>query len=174
MDKTILYTKLDIDTIEDFRFYENLAALLEEDDFIEENLIRDLLREVDKSILSEYMDYFFENFLKHIPDQETELYITVESIKRMMSGLISEDMTDEDIDTLASEISRFRRWYVHEPNVFDKKTGEEVSLRDARYNIVAAGLLGDTYDYDFRTALDYNVDGYDIRISDILGIGEQN
>ena len=33
MDKTELYRKLDIDTIEEFRYYENLAALLEEDDY---------------------------------------------------------------------------------------------------------------------------------------------
>ena len=52
MDKTGLYRKLDIDTIDEFRYYENLAALLEEDDYIEENLIRDLIREVDKSVLA--------------------------------------------------------------------------------------------------------------------------
>ena len=34
MDKTGLYRKLDIDTIDEFRYYENLAALLEEDDYI--------------------------------------------------------------------------------------------------------------------------------------------
>ena len=43
MDKTVLYRKLDIDTIDEFRYYENLASLLEEDDFIEENLIIDLI-----------------------------------------------------------------------------------------------------------------------------------
>lgn len=172
MDKTIFYKKLDIETIEDFKFYENLCTLLEDDDFIEENLIRDLLRDVDKNILAEHMDYFFENFLEHIPDSETELYIIVDSIKRMMEGLISENMSAEDIGTLAEEISRFRKWYVHDLNVFDKSTGQEISLRDARYNVVAAKLLGDTYDYDFRTALDYSVDGYDVRITDIPGLGD--
>lgn len=168
MDKTILFKKLDIESFDDFKFYENLSSLLEEDDFIEENLIRDLINGVDKNILADHMDYYFENFLEHLPDDETELYIIVESIKRMMSGLISEDMTAEDINALAEEISRFRKWYVHDLNVFDKKTGTELSLRDARYNVVAAKLLGDTFDYDFRTALDYSVDGYDVRITDII------
>jgi hypothetical protein len=81
-------------------------------------------------------------------------------------------MTSEDINTLAEEISRFRKWYVHDLNVFNRKNGEELSLRDARYDILAAGFLGETYDYDFRTALDYNVDGYDIRISDMIGTVE--
>ena len=30
--------------------------------------------------------------------------------------------------------------------------------------VLAAGFLGEDYDYDFRLALDYPVDGYDVRI----------
>ena len=164
MDKTGLYRKLDIDTIVEFRYYENIAALLEDDDYIEENLIKDLIREVDKSVFAEHMDSFYEQFLNNLPDDETELYITVDSIRRAMTGLIAEDMTDEDISALAEEIVRFRKWYVHDLNVFDRIRGEELSVRDARYNILAAGFLGEKYDYDFRTALDYTVEGYDVRI----------
>ena len=164
MDKTGLYRKLDIDTIDEFRYYENMAALLEDDDYIEENLIKDLIREVDKSVFAEHMDSFYEQFLNNLPDDETELYITVDSIRRAMTGLIAEDMTDEDISALAEEIVRFRKWYVHDLNVFDRIRGEELSVRDARYNILASGFLGEKYDYDFRTALDYTVEGYDVRI----------
>ncbi|MBQ3291704.1 MAG: hypothetical protein IJH43_04945 [Mogibacterium sp.] len=170
MDKTEFYNKLDIETIEEFKFYENLSALLEEEDFIEENLIKDLLREVDKSVLAEHMDSFYESFLKNIPDSESDLYILVESIQRMMSGLISDKMTLEDINALAEEIMRFRKWYVLDRNVFDKKTGNEVSVKEARYEILIADFLGNTVDYDFRTALDYDVDGYDVRITDIIGV----
>lgn len=170
MDKTEFYNKLDIETIEEFKFYENLSALLEEEDFIEENLIKDLLREVDKSVLAEHMDSFYEGFLKNIPDSESDLYILVESIQRMMSGLISDKMTLEDINALAEEIMRFRKWYVLDRNVFDKKTGNEVSVKEARYEILIADFLGNTVDYDFRTALDYDVDGYDVRITDIIGV----
>jgi len=165
MDKTELYRKLDIETIDEFKYFENLDALFEEDDFIEENLIKDLLREVDKTVFAEHLNSFYEGILERIPDSETELYITVESIKRMMAGLLSEDMTIEDISQLAEEIVRFRKWYVHDHNVFDKTTGTELCMRDAIYNIVAARFLGETIDYDFRTALDYSIDGYDIRIS---------
>ena len=167
MDKTELYTKLDINTIDEFKYFENLAALLEEDDFIEENLIRDLLRNVDKSTLAEHMDSFYEGFLNNIPDSETDLYIIVESIKRVMAGLISEDMDEEDINALAEEISKFRKWYVHDLNVSDRISGDQLSVRDARYNILAAGFLGEKCDYDFRQALDYIVEGYEYRFPDI-------
>ena len=71
MDKTILFKKLDIESFDDFKFYENLSSLLEEDDFIEENLIRDLINGVDKNILADHMDYYFENFLEHLPDDDS-------------------------------------------------------------------------------------------------------
>ena len=168
MDKTQLYKKLDIEDASEFKYYENLSALLEEDDHIEENLIRDLIKDVSKDHLAEHMDSFFESFLGNIPDDENDLYLLVDSIGRAMTGLISEDMAQEDINALASEIFRFRKWYIHESNVFDKLRREETSVRDARYEIVAAGFLGEDTDFDFRTALDYGLDGYDIRITDVM------
>ncbi len=166
MDKTELYKKLDIDTIDEFKYYENLASLFEEDDYIEENLIRDLIKDVDKEVLAEHMDSFYEQFLGNLPDDETELYLTVDSIGRAMTGLISDDMTAEDVAALAEEIARFRKWYVHDLLVFDKINHTDLSVRDARYNYLAAGFLGEKTDYDFRSALDYSVEGYDVRIGE--------
>jgi hypothetical protein len=88
---------------------------------------------------------------------------------RVFDGLIMDEMGDADIDALASEISKFRKWYVHDLNAFNKLTGEESSVRDARFDIAAAKLLGDDADYDFRLALDYDIDGFDVRIADMLG-----
>lgn len=169
MDKVRFYNILDIEKPEEFKFYENLAALLEEDEFIEENLIKDLLKDVDKEKLAEHLDSYFEGFLDHLPDNETEMYITADSIRRVFDGLIYEDMTDEDISALASEISKFRKWYVHDLNVFDRINGNELSVRDARYDIAAARLLGEDADHDFRLALDYDLDGYNVRIADMIG-----
>ncbi len=171
MDKVRFYRILDIDTPDEFRYYENLSSLLEEDEFIDENLIRDLMRSIDKETLAEHMDSYFEAFLNHIPDSENELYITVESIKRAFDGMIFEGMSDSDINRLASEISKFRKWYVHDLSVFDKLSGEEKSVRDARYDIAAAKLLGEDADHDFRLSLDYDLDGFDVRVADMIGAG---
>ena len=169
MDKVRFYNILDIDSPDEFKFYENLSALLEEDEFIEENLIKDLLKDVDTGKLAEHFDSYFEAFLDHLPDNETEMYITVDSIRRAFDGMVYDGMTDEDISSLASEISRFRKWYVHDLNTFNRLTGEEASVRDARFDIAAAKLLGEDSDYDFRLALDYDIDGFDVRIADMLG-----
>lgn len=172
MDKVRFYGILDIDSADEFRYYENLSALLEEDEFIEENLIKDLMREIDKDVLAEHMDSYFEEFLNHIPDNETELYITVESIKRAFDGMIFDGMGDSEISDLAAELSRFRKWYVHDLNAFDRIKGSESSVRDARFDIAAARLLGEEADFDFRTALDYGLDGFDVRVADIIASAE--
>ena len=168
MDKVRLYAILDIDSPDEFQYYENLAALLETDEFIEENLIKDLVRNVDRGRLAEHMESFFEEFLRHLPDSETDMYVLVESMKRAFDGLIFDDMSDEDISELASEISGFRKWYVHDLKAFNRLTGDEVSVRDARYDIAAARLLGEPADFDFRLALDYQPDGFNVRVADML------
>lgn len=169
MDKVRFYRILDIDNADEFQYFENLAALLEEDEYIEENLIKDLIRNVDKEKLAEHMSSYFDGFLDHLPDNETDLYVMIESMGRVFDGLIMENMSDDDIDALAAEISRFRKWYVHDLNTFNRLTGEEASVRDARFDIAAAKLLGEKADYDFRLALDYDIDGFDVRIADMIG-----
>lgn len=169
MDKIRFYRVLDIDSADEFQYFENLAALLEEDEYIEKNLIKDLIRNVDREKLAEHMSSYFDGFLDHLPDSETDLYVMVESMGRVFDGLIREDMSEADIDALASEISKFRKWYVHDLNTINRLTGEESSVRDARFDIAAAKLLGEDSDYDFRLALDYDIDGFDVRIADMLG-----
>jgi len=169
MDKVRFYNVLDIDSADEFQYYENLAALLEEDEYIEENLIKDLLRSIDMELLAEQMGSYFDGFLDHLPENETDLYIMVESIGRAFEGLIFEDMSDADLSELASEIVKFRKWYVHDLNAFNRINGEEANVRDARYDIAAAKLLGEDTDYDFRLALDYDLDGFNVRVADMIG-----
>lgn len=153
MDKTTLYKILDINIPEEFKYYENLSALLEEDDYIEMNLLKDLLKEVDKSVLAELMGSYFEEFLKHIPDSETDLYITAETYGEGLSDMVFEDMSDEDISDLAEGISDFRKWYVHDFNAYDCINNCELNIRDARYNMLAADLLGEKVEYKFSEVL---------------------
>ena len=96
------------------------------------------------------------------------MYVTIESIKRAFDGLIFDEMTQDDIDQLAKEISKFRKWYVHDQNAFNRLNGEEASVRDARYDIAAAKLLGEDADFDFRLALDYDLEGFNVRLSDMI------
>lgn len=168
MDKTIFYTLLDIDKAEDFEYYENFAALMESDEYIENNLIKDLLSDVDLEKFVDLMDSYFEELLKIVPDKETDLYITVESIKRALCGMVDSGTAKEDLGILADELQRVRKWFVHDLLAFDMNTAEEVSVRDAIYNTVAAKYLNKEANYDFRLACNFEIDGYDVRVSDMI------
>ena len=168
MDKTTFYNILNIDSPDEFQYYENLAALLEEDNYIEANLVKDLLKDVDMELVAESTENYFEEFLKAIPDNETSLYITVEAIQRAFVDMMTEEMNAEDISLLADEIVRFRKWYVQDTLAYDNIKKEEVSVRDARYDIQAAKLLGEKTDIDWRNAYDYEVNGAGVRISEII------
>lgn len=170
MDRDRLFEKLDIDSPEDFRFYENFDALIEDEEHIEEELIREVLSYADAELLSDHADSFFESFLGNIPDDETELYIIIESFKRNISAHIFEGMEDEHINELARDIYNFRNWYAIEHNAKDENTGQDLSVRDARYEIAAAGFLGDEVSIDFGRAITSGPDSYGIKLSDLAAL----
>lgn len=168
MDKSELYNILDIDKPEEFEYYENMADLLETDEAVGKELIGELLAEVDMETFSDLIDSYFEEFLKMVPDTETDFYITVDTVKRSINGLIRENMHPEELDELASAVAGFREWYVNKALVFDLDTGNELPVRDAIFNISGAEFTGEKCNYDFRAALDYDVDSYEIKLRDII------
>ena len=161
MDKTELYEILDISEPEDFTYYENVAALLEEDRVIEQNLIDDLLREVNLATLKELIQSYFEEFLNRIPDDETDLYFLADTMRLSLSGC-------EEENQLSDAIYRFRKWYVLDPSVRDRNTGEEICVRDARYNISASNFVGEKPEYDFSKAYNFEMDGYDVSLRQMM------
>ena len=169
MNRDELYQILDIVAPEEFEYYENLAALLEADELIDVQLILELIKELDTESLADMFDSYFEEWNKSIPDELAEFYVTVDTAKRSIMGNFNDGMTDEDYSNLASAIYDFRRWYVITPHVIDNDTGEEINVRDARYNISASRYTGETCNYSFDDAYEYTGDSYSVRLSDIIG-----
>lgn len=168
MEREKLLEKLDIDSPEDFRYYENLESLLEEDEHVEEDLIKEVLAASDKDHLAEHVGNFFDSFMSNMPDEETEIHIIIDTFKGNITSVIDRDMTDEDMNNLASEIYRFRKWYVMDNNATDEQNGEEISVRDARYEIMAAGFLGEEKTIDFGRALTNGPDAVKHKIKDLI------
>ena len=168
MNKDELYQILDIVAPEEFEYYENLAALLEADELIDVKLILELIKELDMESLADMFDSYFEEWNKSIPDELAELYVTVDTAKRSIMGNFNDDMTDEDYSSLANAIYDFRRWYVTTPHVVDNDTGEEINVRDARYNLSASRYTGEICNYNFNEAYKYEGDSYSMRLSDII------
>lgn len=164
MNKDQFYEILNIENPDEFTFYENVASLFEEESLIEKELIFELLKEIDLDVLYESTGTFFEEFLKILPDSETELYILVDSIKTNLLALIQSGENEYELNKLADEIYKFRKWYSLDLLTFDKTNKLEKSIRDARYDLLAAKLLNEDISFDFRLALDYDLEGYDYRL----------
>ena len=171
MDRERLFEKLDIENPEEFKFYENLESLIEEEEHIESELIKEVLSAADKEYLVEHAETFFDKFLDNIPDDETELAIIVEIFKNNICGLIYEDMDDAALGELADELHKFRKWYAIDHNATDESDGSEMSIRDARYELLAADLLGEEKSIDFGKALVSGPDSYGIKVSDLAALG---
>ena len=167
MDRERLFEKLDIDEPEGFKFYENFEALMEEEEHIEEEYIREILSAADPELISDHIESFFESFSSNIPEDETELAIILETFRNNISSAAS-DRNDDSLSGLTSEIYRFRRWYAIEHNALNEDDGRELSVRDARYDILAAKLLGEDISIDFGRAITSGPDAYEVRIKDII------
>jgi hypothetical protein len=168
------YDLLDIESVDEFKYYENLANLLEADEHIDSDLIGPLVREVDRELLHELMYSFFDEFLEMIPDTFTDLFVTVETIKRSITGKIAAEMEESDIDDLTDAIMTFRKWYVTDKLVIDRNTADELSVRDAMYNMTASKYTVEDADYDFRAALEYDADTYSVDLAELLEIEQDD
>lgn len=167
MDKYDLYTALDIEDASEFTYYENMASLLEEDEPIELDLIEELLEEIDLNEFTTLVESYFDEFLKKLPDEMTDLYLTVENIRRIMTGCA-------DSVEMAEAVAKFREWYVHNLLVVDLSTGDDLCVRDARYNISASAFTGENCNYDFRAAYEFEFDGYDVFVESLIEDNDDN
>lgn len=173
MDRKRLYEVIDIEDPSEFKYYENLASLLEAEEMIEEDLIEELVKDLDMTMLAELFDSYFAEFSRHVPEEENDLLLASETAKDQLLSALHEEMTPEDYHRLAEALYRFRKWYVLDKRVRNELTGEDVSVRDARYDMAASKLIGSETSYDFTDA-GYAEDGYDILVSDLFARAEDS
>lgn len=161
MDKNELYTILDIEQGSEFIYMESMDALLEEDEEISIDLLEELLADVDFDTFKELLDTYFDTFLKKLPDDMTDLYITVDNIKRLLLGCA-------DAVELAAAIFKFRKWYVTNSLVTDMMWKTPLSVRDARYHLIASEFTGESFYFDFSDAIDFEFEGYNVFLTNLI------
>ena len=176
MDKQEFYNQLDIDEVEDFQYFENLALLLESDDDIDFSLIAELIAEVDKDVLAELMDNYFNEILEFVPGSETEIFTFLDNIKRSLIGMARNPEDETVVTKLAEEIDRFRKWYSIDSVVYCTKVGETTeeinTVRDALVLSRLEKLGEDKYEYTFSEALDYPLDEYVMSFADMIMLSD--
>lgn len=164
MDLNELFEIVDIESAEDFKYFDNFAALMESDEYIPNEVMYELFAEVDTDILSELTDNYFEDITEGVPEEEAELFTLLDNIKRVLKGYAENTDDERSMVLFTDEVSRFRNWYNFDTDVEcqsrkDRST-RTVPVREALVLYRIEKLRADEYMYDFSQCLDYPLDEY--------------
>ena len=164
MDLNELFEIADIESAEDFRYFDNFAALMESDEYIPNEVLYELFCEVDNSVLSELADNYFEDIMEGVPEEEAELFTLLDNIRRAMRGYAENTDDERSLVLFTDEVAKFRNWYNFDTDVScrNKKDGSIrlVPVREALVLYRIEKLKSDEYLYDFEQCLDYPLDEY--------------
>ncbi|SCJ82831.1 Uncharacterised protein [uncultured Eubacterium sp.] len=173
MDREELFALLDIETGEDFQYFENFADFVENEGAIDSDAIYDLITEIDMKTFAELCESYFYETLENVPGDQIDIYSLLENIKRVLVGL-SEAVRkgEENADLkLTDEWNKFRIWYSADSEVECKNTASDevhyVPVRDALVISRMEKLDGDEYRYDFAGALDYELEEFIMNYADM-------
>ena len=172
MKKQELYDLLDIETPEDFQYFENLAAFFECEEELDYDDVAELFKEVDKTVLAELVDEYFEEVTNFVPGSETEVFSIFENVRRALIGMCRNCSDDENLHSkLIEELERFRRWYSMDSRAYCTDPAsleeEEKSMRDALLLSRLEKLEHNGYQYDFSECMDYPLDEYIVSLGDL-------
>lgn len=166
---------LDIDEAREFEYFESMADFIEYDEYIDIEAAVRLFGGADKKVVAALIEDYFEDMLEGLPEDSGEIYSLLHQIELSLEGMVSNIESEEDLMRFASEMMRFREWYVHESEVRLKEDdGKEIycSMRDAITASRMEKFGGEKYRYDFETALDYPLDSYTVSFADMIAAEE--
>jgi hypothetical protein len=174
MEYEDLLSLLDIDSGRDLAYVEQYAELVECEDYISPEALSQLFEEAVGEDLAELTDGYFEELLENVPDDESDLYVLLQTIGRALSGLALIPDPDEATANYADEFLRFRTWFVFESEVrcakidpADEEEEIDAPLMQALAMYRSQHLSDEEYSYDFSEALDYPIDEYAILIDSL-------
>ena len=178
MERKELYELIDIESAEDFSYFENLAALLECEEDIDFQDVAELIVSVDMEKLAELLDDYFKEITDHIPAAETEVFTIFENIRHSLVGMARNAADESVVSRLAEEIERFRRWYSMDSRVFVREgsgSAERIhTLRDAIVLSRLEKIEGTSNEYDFTEAKDYEIEEYIMSFADMIALSEED
>lgn len=158
---------LDLDTPLDFQYFENLADIIECEDEIEDEALETLFAGVDSEILSEILENYFTELTDKVPQKSVDIYTLIENIGRALKGLaksLSDDTEGANVSLFTEELSKFRNWYMFDTEVVCRNIGtgkeEIVPVAEAISLYRLESFDGEEYDYDFESALDYELEEF--------------
>lgn len=170
MELNELLEKLELEEAREFEYFENFADLVENQWDIPADTLFTLFSETDKEDVAEVIRQYFDEMQEGMPDDSTDIFTLIETIKMYLSGLILNSKNDNLMMDFAEEINRFRNWYCEGSSVdcVDIGTGkkETISLKDALTVSRIDRMENTEHRFDFENCLDYEIDEYLMNFAD--------
>jgi hypothetical protein len=168
MDFDELLELLEIDSPDEFGYFEYFAALVECDEEIPYDLFYRILADLEPETLIDLTDNYFEEILQNIPEDAIDIYTLLGTIRQALVGLAKNSSTREERVAYTDELFKFRSWYIFDSIAHLKRLSDnakkEVTVFEALSLYRLEKLNEDQYRYDFSDCLDYEIDEYSISI----------
>jgi len=162
MTKEKLFEILELDSPQDFSYFEQMAELLENEDEIPFNLFYEALSQIDADTAANLIENYFEDFSNAIPDDEDDFVCLVDSIKQNLL-LGAENIDDEAVRRDFAEcLYAFRTWLHKDKGA--KVGGIPCSVFTAVTEHRSEKLGGNTSRYEFPSVKDYELDNISVKL----------
>jgi hypothetical protein len=159
---------LEIDSPDEFGYFENFAALMECDEEIPYDLIYKILSAVEPEILVDLTDNYFDDVMQSMPEDAIDIYTLMGTLRQALVGLAKNSATREERIAYVDEFFKFRSWYFFDSVVHLRRIRDnakrDVTVCEALSLYRLEKLNEDQYRYDFSDSLDYEIDEYSISI----------
>lgn len=168
MDLDELLELLEIDSPDEFGYFEHFAALIECDEEIPYELFYRVIADTDPDTLIDLTDNYFEEILQSVPEDAIDVYTLIGTVRQALVGLAKNASTREERVAYTDELFKFRNWYIFDSIVHLKRLSDnvkrDVTVSEAFSLYRLEKLNEDQYRYDFSDSLDYEIDEYSISI----------
>lgn len=168
MDFDELLELLEIDSPDEFGYFEHFAALIECDEEIPYDLFYRILADAEPETLAELTDNYFEDILQGMPEDAIDVYTLLSTIRQALVGLAKSAFSREEHVAFTDELFKFRSWFIFDSVVHLKRISDNVkrnvTVSEALSLYRLEKLNEDQYRYDFSDCLDYEIDEYSISI----------
>lgn len=177
MDLKELLEYLDIDSPEDLEYFENMADLMESDDEIPVETLKELFSDADMEQVSAIITEYFDDVLEHLSDKESEVWSLLNTVRLSLAGMAKNIDDDDEMLSFAEEFERVHQWYSLDSVVKCAKIKEggleggeiiEMPLRDALATYRMEKLGEEEYEYDFEECLDFEMDEHTMTFAELM------
>jgi len=163
MDIDELLAHLDIESPSELVYFEQFTELMELGNEVPFETLLALVEAMDPDILTEMIEGYFEDVMRFVPDDESDLYTLLQNISTTLTSL-SESTDEDSVNVFTEELYKFRSWYVFENSVLIKELAEdterEIPLMEALTSYRVQNFTDDDYIFDFSDSLNYSLDEY--------------